>query len=97
MSRVYVDLAVLGTIATALDNGASGLEDLADSVPSGIDAGPMTAVIAAMIAQVTDSAGEVSTALTSGAELVRQCRTYYRTVDEDSALGLAEIREVMTP
>ena len=45
---VDVELGVLSDIASDLDNGAEGLEGLAGGVSSGIDAGPMTAVITSM-------------------------------------------------
>lgn len=96
MSEMYVDLAVLAGIATELDAAADGLEGLAGSVPSGVDAGPMTAVIAAMLAQITDSAANVSQSLTASAELVRLCRRYYRQADADADAGLGEIREAMS-
>lgn len=97
MSEMYVDPAVLGSIADGLDNGATGLDDLAGSVPSGVDAGMMTGVVASMLAQVTDSAGTVSTSMSAAATLVRQCRTYYQRADADAAAGLSEIREAVQP
>lgn len=97
MSEMYVDRAVLATIADGLDRGASGLEDLAGSVPSGVDAGPMTGFVVSMLAQVTDSAGNVSTSLTNSAALVRQCRTYYDRADADADAGLSEIRQAVQP
>lgn len=97
MSEMYVDPAVLGAIADGLDHGAAGLEGLAGSVPSGVDAGLMTAVVSSMLAQVTDSAGTVSTSMSAAATLVRQCRTYYQRADADAAAGLSEIREAMQP
>jgi hypothetical protein len=95
VSTVDVDLAVLASIATGLDAGADGLENLAGSVPSGVDAGPMTAVIASMIGQVVDSAGNVSESLSGVAELVRTARGYYERADADGAASLAEIEEAM--
>lgn len=94
---MYVDRAVLTTIAAGLDSGANGLEDLAGSVPSGIDAGPMTGAIASMIAQVTDSAGTVSSSMSSSATLVRQARTYYDRADASASAGLSQIRKAMEP
>ena len=72
MSGIDVDLSVLATIAGGLDSGASGLEGLAGGVPSGVDAGPMSAVVASMLSQVVDSAGNVSVALTGAADSVRR-------------------------
>lgn len=94
---MYVDPAVLTSIAAGLDRGARGLEDLAGSVPSGIDAGPMTGVIASMIAQVTDSTGTVSSSMSSSATLVRQARAYYERADASSAAGLSQIQKAMEP
>ena len=95
MSEMYVDGPVLGTIADDLDKGAAGLEELAGSVPSGVDAGPMTGVISSMLAQVTNSAGNVSSALTGAAGLVRLSRRYYERADASAEAGLSDIEEVM--
>ena len=95
MSAIDVDLGVLSTISTSLDNAATGLEDLAGSVPSGVDAGPMSAVIASMLSQIVDSAGNVSEALSSSAEMVRLSRRYYERADADAETGLAGIREAV--
>ncbi|WP_121254523.1 hypothetical protein [Nocardioides ferulae] len=95
MSELYVDLAVLSDIAGELDLAADGLDGLAGSVPGGVDAGPMTAVINVMLAQVTDSAANVSESLTASAALVRLCRRYYQQADADADAGLSEIREAM--
>lgn len=97
MSGIDVDLSVLDDIAQGLDSGASGLERLSGSVPSGVDAGPMTAVIASMVSQVVDSAGNVSVALSASADNVRLARTYYQRADAESAAGLDEIRRAMQP
>lgn len=95
MSGIDVDLSVLDTIAEGLDSGASGLEGLSGSVPSGVDAGPMTAVIASMVGQVVDSAGNVSVALSGSADNVRLARRYYRLADAESSAGLDAIRRAM--
>lgn len=97
MSEIDVDLSVLTTIAEDLDTGAAGLEGLAGSVPAGIDAGPMSAVVASMIAQVVDSAGNVSVALTAAADSVRMCRLYYLRADAESQAGLDDISRAMQP
>jgi len=94
---IDVDLSVLDSIAEGLDGGADGLEQLAGSVPSGVDAGPMSAVIASMLAQVTDSAGNASAALSGLADSVRLCRTYYQRADAESSAGLDEIRRAVQP
>lgn len=97
MSGIDVDLSVLDTIAEGLDSGASGLEGLSGSVPSGVDAGPMTSVVASMLSQVVDSAGNVSVALSGSADNVRLARRYYRRADAESSAGLDEIRRSMQP
>lgn len=94
---IDVDLDVLDTIAGDLDRAASGLEDLAGSVPRGVDAGPMTAVVASMLSQVVTSAGNVSTALSGSAESVRLARGYYERADSDASAGLDRIRQEMGP
>lgn len=97
MSGIDVDLSVLDTIARGLDNGASGLEALSGTVPSGVDGGPMTAVIASMMSQVVDSSGNVSVALSGSADSVRLARHYYQRADAESSAGLDEIRRAMQP
>jgi hypothetical protein len=94
---IDVDLAALATVATTLDTSAQGLEDLAGSVPAAVDAGPMTGVIASMLSQVVDSAGNVSTALTGAAGLVRLSRDYYQRTDAEAAASLSDIQKAMKP
>lgn len=95
MSGIDVDLSVLDSIAEGLDRGAAGLEALGGSVPSGVDAGPMSAVIASMLGQVVDSAGNVSVSLSGAAESVRQCRRYYQRADAEASASMDEIRRAM--
>lgn len=94
---IHVDLTVLDAIAADLDEAANGLEGLAGSVPSGVDAGPMTAVVASMLSQVVNSAGNVSTALSGSAGSVRLARSYYQRADADSSAGMDRIRREMGP
>jgi hypothetical protein len=96
MSGIDVDTEVLDSIATGLDTGARGLEGLAGTVPGGIDAGPMTAVIASMLGQITDSAGNVSSSMAAAAETVRLCRRYYERADASADAEFGEIRTVMS-
>ncbi|KGN30758.1 hypothetical protein N802_06005 [Knoellia sinensis KCTC 19936] len=97
MADVDVDLNVLADIAKGLDDGAKGLEDLSGSVPAGIDAGPMTAVVAAMLSQIVTSAGNVSTSSTAAADLVRESRRYYARDDAEASATLEEINKIMKP
>lgn len=92
---VDVDLGVLTSIASDLNNGAEGLEGLAGGVPSGVDAGPMTAVIAGMLSQIVDSAGNVSTSMSGTADAVEVCRRYYQRADADAEAGLNDIKKAM--
>ncbi|GAB2980398.1 hypothetical protein [Nocardioides montaniterrae] len=94
---IDVDLGVLATIATSLDKGASGLDGLDATAATGVDAGPMTAVIAGMLSQVLDSAGNISDVLTATAGRVRECRTYYQRADASAAADLEAIHKAMTP
>ena len=94
---IHVDPPTLGSIAAALDTAAGGLEGLSGSVPRGIDAGPMTAVVASMLGQIVTSVGNVSTALSGSAENVRLARSYYERADADSSAGMDDIRRVMEP
>lgn len=97
MSDIDVDRAVLDSIAADLDAAADGLEGLAGSVPAGIDAGPMTAVIASMLSGIVDSAGNVSTAMSGSADAVRLARRYYDRADADASAGMTRIRQVLRP
>lgn len=90
-----VDLDDLTTIATTLEQGSDGLEGLAGTVPAGVQAGPMTAVIASMISQITNSAGNVSDSMAGAAELVRLSRRYYLEADASADAGLTQIEQAM--
>lgn len=94
---VNVNLAALGTIAGHLDTGTDGLERLAGGVPVKVDAGPMTAAIAALLAQVVDSAGNVSTSMSATAEAVRTCKAYYERTDADKTATFEAIQKAMKP
>lgn len=59
---IQINNDALPGIATTLEDAATGLDDLAGSVPSSVDAGPMTAVISPLLAQVVTSAGTWPTA-----------------------------------
>lgn len=97
MSAIDVDLAQLATITQGLHQAAEGLEDLSGSVPSGIDAGPMTGVIASMIGQIVDSAANVSVALDHTGTNVGICREYYQRADASAEADFASIKEAMQP
>lgn len=92
---IDVDRGVLAGIASSLDSAATGLDDLEGGVPSNVDAGPMSAVIASMLSQVVNSAGNTSAALQGAAELVRTCSDYYGRADAESSATLSEIESVM--
>lgn len=96
-SGIEVDLTAMDTIAGKLDSGAEGLDGLAGSVPSGVDAGPMTAYITGMLAQATSDAGTVSEALSASAAAVRAARTYYQRTDADVDATMGEIGKAMKP
>lgn len=94
---IDVDLPTLTAIATSLDNAAGGLDGLDTTATSGVDAGPMTAVIAGMLSQVIDSAGNVSDVLSASADEVRECHGYYQRADASAEANLNAIHKVMTP
>lgn len=96
MGGIDVDHETLDSIARDLRRGAAGMEDLADGVPEEADAGPMTAVIASMLSQIVDSAGNVSDSMNAAAEMVRLSGRYYQRADADAAAGLDEVRQAMT-
>lgn len=91
MSEIHVNIAALPGIADGLDSAADGIEGLSSGVPSGVDAGPMTPVVSAMLAQVVDSAGNVSTSAGAAADAVRRAHTYYQRTDADVGASMAEI------
>ncbi|AWB92629.1 hypothetical protein [Aeromicrobium chenweiae] len=92
---IDVDLGTLTSIAALLDRGADDLEGLAGSVPAGVDAGPMTGFVASLLSQVVDSAGNVSTASTAAADLVRLSGDYYRRADAEAEADFADIKKAM--
>ena len=96
-SAVDVDLAALASSAAPLDSAAEGLESLSGSVPTGVDAGPMTAFITQAIATLTQNAGTLSSALSASADAVRSSRDYYQRTDADVGASLSEIQQVMEP
>lgn len=95
MGDVDVDLTMLEQIAKGLDDGAKGLESLSGSTPSNVDAGMMTGFVASMLSQIVTSAGNVSTASTGAAELVRECTRYYERDDASAKASLEDINKVM--
>lgn len=97
MSGIDVDLSALDAIASGFDAAADGLESLAGSVPRGVDAGPMTAVVASMLSQIVTSAGNTANALIGSAESVRLARSYYERADADASADMNQIRRVMEP
>lgn len=97
MSGIDVDLSALDAIASGLDGASDALEGLAGGVPRGVDAGPMTAVVASMLSQVVTSAGNLSQALSGSADNVRLARGYYQRADADAAADMQQIRRVMEP
>jgi hypothetical protein len=94
---IDVDLAKLAAIAASLDKGASGLDGLDATATSHVDAGPMTAVVAGMLSQVIDSAGNISDVLTGSADAVRECRGYYQRADASAQADLQTIHKAMNP
>lgn len=95
MSGIDVDLGVLAAVAGRLDAGADRLESAADSAPSAVSAGPMTPVISAMLSQITQSAGNVSTTMGAAADIVRTCRSYYQRTDADVGASISAIQRSM--
>lgn len=92
---IDVDLAVLGTIATDLTDAGTTLSGIDTAGSSGVDAGPMTAVIASMVAQVIDSAANVADGLSGTGTLVGLSREYYQRADADAEVSLEDIRSTM--
>lgn len=92
---IDVDPAALDRIASDLSSGSTGLTNLAPRVPRNVDAGLMTATISALLGQVTNSAGEVATALTAASENVGVAANYYRRTDADASASFAEMRQVV--
>lgn len=93
---IEVDLGTLDTIASRLDSGTQSLEGVADSVPSGVDAGPMTGFITGLLGRAASNAGTLSDGLSASAEAVRSARAYYQRTDADADATMSEITKAMS-
>lgn len=84
-----VDLEVLSEISTGLRKGATAIERTSESAPRSVDAGVMTSLVDAIMGKVTESAGNLSTALSASAENLDRTRVSYARTDEHVGQRLA--------
>lgn len=87
-----VDLEVLAEISTGMREGATAIEQTSKSAPSSVDAGVMTSLVAALMGKLTESAGNLSTALSASAENLDHTRAAYAETDENAQQRLATPR-----
>ena len=83
MSDVNVGGILLETLRSGLQAGNTSLEDAAGSVPTDVDAGLMSALIAGMLATVLENAGATSEALAIIGTEVRGAGQDFWSVDAD--------------
>ena len=82
------DPRVIGNVVAALRRGSAGLEQLAGSVPVGVDAGAQTAVIPQALGALTEAAGVLSAWVVAAAEAVTAAGATYRQADQGSAVPM---------
>ncbi len=95
MADIHIDFDMLDGLDGPLNEAASDLDALAHGVPADVDAGLMTSVVTAMIAQVVESAGTVSACLRGAADASDDAYTYYRRADADAAASMEEIQQAV--
>lgn len=86
MSGDYrVDPGALGTAAGALHGGGAALEALGGSVPPAPEAGPASGAMAAVLATLVRSAGNLSTGVNAAAAAVQANAAAYTQCEVDEA------------
>ncbi len=83
--ELTVPATTLSEIRNELGKGRSALEDTASSVPSGIDAGDLTAMVTGMMSKVIERAAEVSEGLAGISGQVAEAGSHFWEVDADVA------------
>lgn len=83
MTGYEVDPGVLKGIAGTLRNASSDLDQVGNSVPEIPEAGDATPALAAILAQLTDNAGQLVLGLAAAGESVSSAGTRY--ADDDAA------------
>jgi hypothetical protein len=79
------DLPTLDAIARRLTTSADGLDGVGKSSPGLPDAGDVSGIMGAVIAHLTDRAGELVVGLKGASEEVTQARQGYAKIDQSSA------------
>lgn len=95
MTDLHIEFDVLEGLDGPLRAAAAGIDDLAPSVPTGVDAGVMTSVVTAILAEVVESAGSISLALSASADVSDTACAYYRRADADAAASMDQLLQAM--
>jgi len=81
MTGYEVDPDVLEGMASTLRNASSDLDKVGNALPETPDAGDATPAIAAMLAQLTDNAGQMVLGLAAAGESASQAASRYAADD----------------
>ncbi|MFV0407088.1 MAG: hypothetical protein ACK5LN_09740 [Propioniciclava sp.] len=90
-----IDLSVLRQVGRDLAGAANDIYALAATVPTGIDAGPMTVVINPLVAEVVASADEIAKGLQATGTVVANSVVYYEAADADVEASLDQITRLV--
>jgi hypothetical protein len=83
-----VDLDVLASLATRLGTSGDDLDAVGGDAPSLPDAGDFTDVLGAMVAHLSEGAGNVVVGLKEAASRIEQTRAGYSAQDAAAAADL---------
>lgn len=87
-AETNVDLDVLTMLATRLTSSGDDLDAVGADAPSRPDAGDFSEVFGAMVAHLSEGAGNVVVGLKEAASRVEQTRSGYATRDASAAADL---------
>ena len=85
------DLGVLQSLAARLRSAGQNLDAAGGNAPPTPDAGEVAPDVAALVAHLTDGAGNLVVGLLEAGDRVDQARTAYQGTDSASAAGLGGI------
>jgi hypothetical protein len=85
---VTIDPERIRGIGTTLDDAAEAIEALGASAPSSVDAGIMSGVVHGLLSKMTESTGNVSTALRAVADSVEGSRSRWWDADDHASTSL---------
>lgn len=88
MASTDVDLDVLTALAARLDTSGADLDAAGTAAPGVPDAGDFTEVLGAVVAYLSEEAGNVVVGLKEAAERLEQTRSGYATQDASAAADL---------